>query len=109
MQTSVGAKQDKSILICSACDIPTTRKVGVFLGHAADNGCLFCLKLFPTKFGGKMGLIGANGLKGVLKIIENMECPGSMLVHLLSGKRLRPNLVSDIQNYSAFHTLILHR
>ena len=49
-----------------------------------------------------MGLIGANGLKGELKIIENMECPGSML---LSGKRLRPNLVSDIQNYFAFHIL----
>ena len=28
-------------------------------------------------------------------ITESMECPGSMLIHLVSGKRLKPNLVSD--------------
>ena len=29
-------------------------------------------------------LIEANGLKGLLMIIESMGCPGSMLIHLLS-------------------------
>ena len=50
-------------------------------------------------------LIGVNDLKDMLKSTESMECPGSMLVHFLSGKRLNLNLVSDTQNFLVFHTL----
>ena len=54
METSLGPKQVKAILVCGACDIPATRKIGGFMGHAAEKGCSRCLKSFPTeKFGDK--------------------------------------------------------
>ena len=38
----------RAALICTACDIPDSRKVSGFLGHNALRGCSRCLKPFPT-------------------------------------------------------------
>ena len=38
-------------LLCVACDIPASRKVCGFLGHAAILGCSKCLKKFPGDIG----------------------------------------------------------
>ena len=35
-------------IICTASDIPATRKLGGFLSHAATVGCSKCMKSFPT-------------------------------------------------------------
>ena len=54
MHTPQGEKKIKAYLICAACDIPASRKLGGFLGHAANKGCSRCLKSFPTeRFGDK--------------------------------------------------------
>jgi len=36
----------RAALICCACDIPATRKLCGFVGHAATLGCSKCLKSF---------------------------------------------------------------
>lgn len=43
----------KVALMCVGCDIPATRKLCGFLGHAATVGCSRCLKQFPGAFGCK--------------------------------------------------------
>ena len=44
----------RAALLCSACDIPASRKVCGFVGHNAIKGCNRCLLSFPTeKFGDK--------------------------------------------------------
>lgn len=59
MQTPEGEKDIKAVLLCVACDIPASRKVGGFLGHGALKGCSRCLKSFPTeKFGEKSDYSG---------------------------------------------------
>lgn len=40
-------------LLCVACDIPASRKVSGFLGHAANRGCSKCMKSFPGPVGQK--------------------------------------------------------
>ena len=40
-------------LLCVACDIPASKKVCGFLGHAANYGCSKCLKQFPGDIGEK--------------------------------------------------------
>lgn len=43
----------KVALMCVGCDIPASRKLCGFLGHAATVGCSRCLKHFPGGFGEK--------------------------------------------------------
>lgn len=43
----------KLALMCVGCDIPATRKLCGFLGHAATLGCSKCLKKFPGDVGNK--------------------------------------------------------
>ncbi|VDI23582.1 Hypothetical predicted protein [Mytilus galloprovincialis] len=43
----------KLILICVGCDIPASRKLCGFLGHAATSGCNKCKKKFPGTVGEK--------------------------------------------------------
>ena len=43
----------RAALICTACDIPASRKVSGFLGHNALRGCSRCLKPFPTTLFGE--------------------------------------------------------
>ena len=51
----------RSALICTACDIPASRKVSGFVGHNALRGCSRCLKVFPTaKFGEKPDYTGTD-------------------------------------------------
>ena len=46
-------------LICTACDIPASRKVSGFVSHNAYRACSRCLKSFPTKaFGEKADYSG---------------------------------------------------
>lgn len=54
MKTPEGQQLVRALLLCSASDIPASRKLGGFLGHAASKGCSRCLKSFPTEnFGQK--------------------------------------------------------
>lgn len=49
----------RAALICTACDIPASRKVSGFVGHNALHGCSRCLKAFPTlNFGEKPDYTG---------------------------------------------------
>ena len=41
------------MLLCAACDIPASRKLGGFVGHNALKGCSRCLKSFPTEHFGE--------------------------------------------------------
>lgn len=43
----------RCLLLCVACDMPASRKVVGFMGHAANFGCNKCLKKFPGGFGQK--------------------------------------------------------
>ena len=43
----------RAALICTAYDIPASRKVSGFLGHNALRGCSRCLKPFPTTLFGE--------------------------------------------------------
>lgn len=49
----------RAALICTACDIPASRKVSGFVGHNAFRACSRCLKSFPTaSFGEKPDYTG---------------------------------------------------
>ena len=49
----------RAALICTACDIPASRKVSGFVGHNAFRACSRCLKSFPTAtFGEKPDYTG---------------------------------------------------
>ncbi len=51
----------RAALICTACDIPASRKVSGFVGHSGYHGCSRCLKPFPTKkFGEKPDYTGTD-------------------------------------------------
>ena len=51
METPQGIIEVTAVLLCAACDIPASRKLGGFVGHAAEKGCS---RSFPTeKFGEK--------------------------------------------------------
>ena len=43
----------RAALICTACDIPASRRVSGFVGHCAYHACSRCLKAFPTKVFGE--------------------------------------------------------
>lgn len=38
----------RAALICTACDIPASRKISGFVGFTAYHACSRCLKIFPT-------------------------------------------------------------
>ena len=46
MKTCEGTKLVRAALLCNSSDIPATRKVGGFVGHATLKGCSRCLKSF---------------------------------------------------------------
>ena len=48
MNTPDGVKSVRAALLCTASDIPATRKLGGFVGHGSLKGCSRCLKNFPT-------------------------------------------------------------
>ena len=48
MNTPDGVKSVRASLLCTASDIPATRKLGGFVGHGSLKGCSRCLKNFPT-------------------------------------------------------------
>ena len=49
----------RAALICTACDIPASRKVSGYVGHNACHASSKCLKAFPTeKFGEKADFTG---------------------------------------------------
>ena len=59
MPTTEGIHTIRAALLCNSSDIPATRKVGGFVGHAALKGCSRCLKSFPTQnFGEKADYSG---------------------------------------------------
>ena len=59
VKTCDGNKVVRAALLCNSSDIPATRKVGGFVGHAALKGCSRCLKSFPTNcFGDKADYSG---------------------------------------------------
>ena len=41
----------RTALLCVACDLPASRKLGGFLGHSANLGCSRCYKVFGGGFG----------------------------------------------------------
>lgn len=43
----------RGAVLCVACDMPASKKVGGFLGHAARHGCSKCMKEFPGSVGNK--------------------------------------------------------
>ena len=54
MTTPDGEKTVRAALLCTASDVPATRKLGGFVGHGSLKGCSRCLKPFPTtEFGTK--------------------------------------------------------
>ena len=105
MQTPQGLKEIKAMLICAACDIPASRKLGGFLGHAAEKGCSRCLKSFPTeKFGEKKDYSGFDRSKWPEITIDEHRKFGMSWKHASAGK-LRKSMVSDSLNFSDFPTL----
>ena len=48
MTTPDGVKTIHAALLCTASDIPATRKLGEFVGHGSLKGCSGCLKPFTT-------------------------------------------------------------
>ena len=48
MTTTEGVIIICAALLCTACDIPATRKFGGFVGHGASKGCSRCLRTFPA-------------------------------------------------------------
>ena len=50
----------KCVLLCVACDMPTSRKVSGFLAHNAKLAYIRCLKIFPGGFGEKRDYSGFN-------------------------------------------------
>ena len=51
----------RAALICTACDIPASRKISGFVGHNARLACSRCLKAFPTAmFGEKSDYTGTD-------------------------------------------------
>ena len=48
----------RAALICSACDVPATRKLCGFVGHTATLGCSKCLKNFSCEGNSKMDYSG---------------------------------------------------
>ena len=66
-----GKQTVRAALICNASDIPASRKVGGFMGHAAFKGCSRCLKTFPTSsFGEKPDYSGFDVLQWPKRSLE---------------------------------------
>lgn len=90
MPTSQGLKEIKAILLCAACDIPASRKLGGFLGHAAEKGCSRCLKSFPTeKFGEKKDYSGFDRSKWPKRSVEDHKKFGMCWKHANTLSRRR--------------------
>ena len=54
MTTPDGDKTVRAVPLCTASDVPATRKFGGFVGHGSLKGWSRCLKPFPTtEFGTK--------------------------------------------------------
>lgn len=62
-----------SARLCVACDLPASKKVGVFWGHAANLGCLRCLKLFTGGVGNEDILV-STVLCGILVQMKCTVC-----------------------------------
>ena len=75
MQSSTGISVIvRAALICTACDIPASRKVSGLVGHSAYRACSRCLKEFPTEqFGQKADYSGVdrNSWTPRLKVSHN--------------------------------------
>ena len=69
MQSSSGISVlVRAALICTACDIPASRKVSGFVGHSAYHACSRCLKEFPTsQFGQKPDFSGTDRDNWILR------------------------------------------
>lgn len=71
----------RACLGCVTCDIPASRKVCGFLGHAARLGCNKCLKEFPTtSFGEKPNCAGLDRDKWVLRTLASHKASCSDLL-----------------------------
>ena len=53
MHSLSGKASVRCALFCVACDVPASRKVCGFLGHAAVLGCSKCSKKFPGPIGAR--------------------------------------------------------
>lgn len=82
MPTTEGSQVVRAALLCNSSDIPATRKVAGFVGHAALKGCSRCLKSFPTaKFGEKADYSGFEPSTWPTRTIENHREKGMEWKH----------------------------
>ena len=77
MTTLEGDHVVRAALLCNSSDIPATRKVGGFVGHAALKGCSRCLKEFPTSsIGEKADYSGFNRASWPTRSMEQHKTQG---------------------------------
>ena len=82
METTEGEHLVRALLLCSASDIPASRKLGGFLGHAAAKGCSRCLKEFPTEnFGDKKDYSGFDRSEWPKRTVEEHRDVGMSWKH----------------------------
>ena len=82
MATPEGEQLIRAVLLCSASDIPASRKLGGFLGHAAARGCSRCLKVFPTdNFGEKPDYSGFDRSTWPERTVEEHRLKGMSWKH----------------------------
>ena len=82
MDTTEGSKVIRAALLCNSSDIPATRKIGGFVGHAALKGCSRCLKEFPTNvFGEKPDYSGFNPTSWPKRNMETHKTKGMEWKH----------------------------
>ena len=90
MQTAQDICEVKAMLICAACDIPASRKLGGFLGHAAEKGCSRCLKSFPTeRFGDKRDYSGFDRSQWPERLVDDHRKYGMCWKHVITLSKRR--------------------
>ena len=110
MDTTEGKQVVCAALLCNSSDIPATRKVAGFMGHAALKGCSRCLKSFPTTaFGDKADYGGfdiACWPERTYKLIKGREGSGSLQLLRQCEVESNESLVPVTQSSSGFRILI---
>ena len=98
----------RAALICTACDIPVSRKVSGFLGHNALRGCLRCLKPFPTtSFGDKPDYTGFDRVLWESPSNESHRLHSiKRVIRLRSRNILNVNMAADIQYCLSYLTMM---
>ena len=103
---------DKTVcaaLLCTASDVPATRKLGGFVGHGSLKGCSRCLKPFPaTEFGTKPDYSDFQQRMWPKHSLQDHRTQGMNWKHantLKKDKTLNMTMVSGSLNHFAYLNL----